>query len=116
MLIYTGAAGVMIGRAAQGQPWLCGHIARYLETGVEPEPLTLAAQFALLEQHIRELHAFYGDFMGVRIARKHMGWYLQYQTRNPDYRRQFNGLGTPAEQRRFITTLFHTLSDKELAA
>ena len=116
VLNYTGAAGVMIGRAAQGQPWLCGQIAQYLDTGIKPAAPALATQFALLEQHIRDLHAFYGEFMGVRIARKHMGWYLQHQTRNNDFRRQFNSLNTPAEQLRLIDTIFHTLSNKELAA
>ena len=116
VLDHTGAAGVMIGRAAQGQPWLCGQIARSLDTGIKPEAPALATQFALLEQHIHDLHAFYGDFMGVRIARKHMGWYLQHQTRNNDFRRQFNSLSTPTEQLRLITTIFHTLSNKELAA
>jgi len=113
---HTGAAGVMIGRAAQGQPWLCGQVADYLATGIEPEAPTLATQFALLEQHIRELHTFYGEFMGVRIARKHMGWYLQHHTHNNDFRRQFNSLSTPAEQLRLINTIFHTFSNKELAA
>ncbi|MEP4485918.1 MAG: tRNA dihydrouridine synthase DusB [Halioglobus sp.] len=116
VLNYTGAAGVMIGRAAQGQPWLCGQIAQYLDTGIKPEAPALATQFTLLEQHIRELHAFYGEFMGVRIARKHMGWYLQHQTRDKEFRRQFNSLSTPAEQLRLINTIFHTLSNKELAA
>lgn len=77
VLTETGAAGVMVGRAAQGRPWLCGQIAAWLEDGVrlpDPDPAT---QLQLLEEHVRALHAFHGVERGLRIARKHVGWYLQ---------------------------------------
>ena len=115
---HTGAAGVMIGRAAQGQPWLCGQIAQHLETGVTPPAPKLAAQFEILSRHVRELHAFYGEFMGVRIARKHTGWYLQ-QHQHPRCRQlktAFNTLGTPGEQLHLIDQIFHILSEEALAA
>ncbi len=115
---HTGAAGVMIGRAAQGQPWLCGQIAQHLETGVTPPTPELAAQFEILSRHVRELHAFYGEFMGVRIARKHTGWYLQ-QHQHPRCRQlkqAFNLLGTPGEQLHLIDQIFHILSEEALAA
>ena len=115
---HTGAAGVMIGRAAQGQPWLCGQIAQHLETGVTPPAPALAAQFEILNRHVRELHAFYGEFMGVRIARKHTGWYLQ-QHQHPRCRQlkqAFNTLGTPGEQLHLIDQIFHILSEEALAA
>ena len=115
---HTGAAGVMIGRAAQGQPWLCGQIAQHLETGVTPPAPELATQFEILSRHVRELHAFYGEFMGVRIARKHTGWYLQ-QHQHPRCRQlktAFNTLGTPGEQLHLIDQIFHILSEEALAA
>ena len=115
---HTGAAGVMIGRAAQGQPWLCGQIAQHLETGVTPPAPALAAQFEILNRHVRELHAFYGESMGVRIARKHTGWYLQQHQhpRCPQLKQAFNTLGTPGEQLHLIDQIFHILSEEALAA
>ena len=78
----------------------------------------LAAQFEILNCHVRELHAFYGEFMGVRIARKHTGWYLQ-QHQHPRCRQlkqAFNTLGTPGEQLHLIDQIFHILSEEALAA
>jgi tRNA-dihydrouridine synthase B len=92
VIAHTGAAGVMIGRAAQGRPWLCGQVAAHLDTGVTPPEPAPAEQFAILREHLLDLHAFYGEFMGVRIARKHVAWYLQSR---PDYqqlRSRFNQL------------------------
>ncbi|WP_026340623.1 tRNA dihydrouridine synthase DusB [Thioalkalivibrio sp. ALJT] len=76
VLETTGAAGVMIGRAAQGQPWLPGQIRAVLAGQPMPPAPSLAARLALIEEHIRGLHAQYGEPQGVRIARKHLGWYL----------------------------------------
>ena len=115
VLKHTGAAGVMVGRAAQGRPWLCGQIAAYL-AGEPVVQVPAQQQLAILRRHLRALHDFYGEFMGVRIARKHVGWYLQDQ---PDYRSRrtaFNGLQTPAEQLQQIDRLFNTDCHKELAA
>ena len=78
VISHTGAAGVMIGRAAQGRPWLCGQIATHLATGISPPEPTPAAQLAIIRDHVAALHDFYGDFMGLRIARKHLAWYLQH--------------------------------------
>lgn len=95
---HTGAAAVMIGRAAQGQPWICGQIAARLNPElVSPTP-SIDDKFSILLRHIKALHAFYGDILGVRIARKHVGWYLQYINNNPDLRKTFNALQTQQEQ------------------
>jgi tRNA-dihydrouridine synthase B len=76
VLDYTGCDGVMIGRAAQGRPWLPGQVAHFLATGAElPDP-SLAEQQELMLEHVAELHRFYGEVLGPRIARKHVGWYL----------------------------------------
>jgi len=116
VIAHTGAAGVMIGRAAQGQPWLCGQIATHLETGVIAAPPCAAHQFAILRRHVTQLHQFYGDFMGVRIARKHVGWYWSARPDACEQRNQFNRLAHPAEQLHFIDQLSDFEFNKELAA
>jgi len=116
VIAHTGAAGVMIGRAAQGRPWLCGQIATHLETGVIAAPPSAAHQFAILRHHVTQLHQFYGDFMGVRIARKHVGWYWSARPDACEQRSQFNRLAHPAEQLHFIDQLSHFEFTKELAA
>ena len=113
VLEQTGAAGVMIGRAAQGRPWLCGQIATHLATGTTPPPPTTTQQLEIMARHLRDLHDFYGDFMGVRIARKHIGWFLQVQGSATSLRRTFNQLLTPGEQLAFI---YATAENEELAA
>jgi len=115
VLAHTGAAGVMIGRAAQGRPWLCGQIAAHL-AGESIVQVPADEQLAILRRHLLALHSFYGDFMGVRIARKHVGWYLQDQPDDRSRRTAFNSLQTPAEQLQQIDLLFLTDFNKELAA
>ena len=117
VIAYTGAAGVMIGRAAQGQPWLCGQIATYLKTGLTPAPPSASQQFAILHRHVTQLHQFYGDFMGVSIARKHVGWYLSASPDACEQRRKFNRLAHPTEQLHFIHQLSNFgFNTEELAA
>ncbi|MFT4822123.1 MAG: tRNA-dihydrouridine synthase B [Halioglobus sp.] len=121
VLAHTGAAGIMIGRAAQGQPWLCGQIAHKLETGLTAEAPSQEQQRALILRHVEELHAFYGEFMGVRIARKHLSWYLQkIPSNDPEqhigYRRTFNALTMAAEQKRFINHFFQHRFNEVMAA
>ena len=87
VLQQTGAEAVMIGRAAQGQPWIADKIDHYLETGqVKKDPPT-SEIIQLLTAHVTELSVFYGELMGPRIARKHVGWYLKYLSERPGDRR-----------------------------
>jgi tRNA-dihydrouridine synthase B len=116
VLTHTGAAGVMIGRAAQGRPWLCGQIATYLETGVVPAPPTIGEQLAILYSHVTQLHQFYGEFMGVRIARKHVGWYLSARFDAAEQLRLFNRLALAQEQLQYIHQLSEFKIQKDLAA
>jgi tRNA-dihydrouridine synthase B len=116
VLAHTGAAGVMIGRAAQGRPWLCGQIATHIETGVTPAPPSIERQLAILHRHVTHVHRFYGDFMGVRIARKHVGWYLADRSDARATQISFNRLSHPEEQLHFILRLSEFESNKELAA
>src|SRR5690606_38970441 len=80
---YTGADGVLIGRAAQGRPWIFREVAHYLATGEQLPAPALEETEQILLTHLDALYEFYGDFLGVRIARKHVGWYLQHQQDNP---------------------------------
>lgn len=116
VIAHTGAAGVMIGRAAQGRPWLCGQIATYLESGATPAPPSTDEQMQILHRHVTELHKFYGDFMGIRIARKHVNWYLNARGDALAQRKQFNRLASSQEQLHFIHQLSEIEYDKELAA
>ncbi len=77
VLEQTGADGLMIGRSAQGRPWIFREIAAYLRSG-EPAPAPSAAEVRdIMLAHLRDLHAFYGEEAGVRVARKHVDWYAK---------------------------------------
>ncbi len=121
VIAHTGAAGVMIGRAAQGRPWLCGQIAAHLATGVTPPEPSPDEQLAIMRTHVEALHAFYGEFMGLRIARKHVGWYLQDSPGYMQQRRAFNSLESAADQLVYLqkmagNTAYQNNPDKEIAA
>jgi tRNA-dihydrouridine synthase B len=77
VLEQTGADAIMIGRAAQGRPWLFREIQHYLETGAELPAPEIDEVRTLLLEHLRELYAFYGEENGVRVARKHIAWYAK---------------------------------------
>ena len=87
VLRHTGCDAVMLGRAAQGRPWIFRSVAHYLATGERlPEP-TLAEVRDILLGHLMHLHAFYGEPSGVRIARKHLGWYAKDRPEHSDEQR-----------------------------
>lgn len=98
VLAQTGAAAVMIGRAAQGNPWLLARIEHYLATGVELPAPTAAETATVLLEHMSALYDLYGDVPGARIARKHVGWYLRQRTGGEALRQACNLAETPAEQ------------------
>jgi tRNA-dihydrouridine synthase B len=83
VLRVTGAAGVMIGRAAHGRPWIFHQVKSYLATGVAVEPPPLRERRDIIIRHLESLHAFYGEELGVRIARKHLGWYGRHLDGSP---------------------------------
>lgn len=116
VLAHTGAAGVMIGRAAQGQPWLCGQVAAHLATGVTPAAPSVPAQLAIIQRHVEALHEFYGDFMGLRIARKHVGWYLKDTPGGAGYRRVFNTLEHTANQLDYLQLISTNYCNEVIAA
>ena len=98
VLAATGADGLLIGRAAQGRPWIFREIEHYLRTGEQlPAPSLCEVERILLE-HLAALHVFYGDVMGVRIARKHVSWYLATLPGAKEFRAQFNRLDSTDAQ------------------
>ncbi|MFO7649508.1 MULTISPECIES: tRNA dihydrouridine synthase DusB [Halomonas] len=111
VLDYTGADAVMVGRGAQGNPWIFREIDHYLRHGELLAPPADEERAAVLRDHLEALHDFYGEHMGVRIARKHVGWYLAGDGRLDEADRRalrgtFNGLECPNAQYRFIDELF----------
>ena len=95
---YTKADGIMIGRAAQGRPWIFREVNHYLETNELLAPPSLSEVRHLVINHVNALHQFYGDYLGVRIARKHVGWYLQTLADNTQFRSLFNRIDNTQEQ------------------
>jgi tRNA-dihydrouridine synthase B len=98
VLEATGADAVMVGRAAQGRPWIFREIAHYLATGTELPPVTLAEVRDVLIGHLEHLHAFYGEPQGVRIARKHLGWYAKDHPEQAAFRTVVNAAETGERQ------------------
>jgi len=106
VLEKTKADGIMIGRAAQGRPWIFREIDHYLKTGCHlPEPSLQEIKVILLE-HIENLYEFYGSETGAMIARKHVSWYAKGQVNAARFREQFNQINTIPEQRLAIETFF----------
>ncbi len=109
VLRHTGADAVMIGRAAQGRPWLLGAISHFLATGERlPEP-SLEQVRTILLGHLNSLHEFYGEQMGVRIARKHLGWYAKDRPENHAFRAVVNQAVSAEAQVRLTTDYFDAL-------
>jgi tRNA-dihydrouridine synthase B len=98
VLARTGADAIMVGRAAQGRPWIFRDIAAFLETGVLPPELPLGQIERVLADHLVGLYSLYGEPLGVRVARKHVGWTTAGWRGASVFRHQFNRLETAAEQ------------------
>jgi tRNA-dihydrouridine synthase B len=110
VLDATGCDAVMVGRAAQGRPWILGQIGHYLATGeLVPEPSLRQVRDILLG-HLGHLHAFYGEATGVRIARKHLGWYAKDRPENAAFRSVVNSAQTADEQLRLTRDYFDALA------
>ncbi len=83
-LARSGADGVMVGRGAYGAPWQPGRIATFLETGSDLGPPDLAVQARIAKAHVESMLAYYGEYLGLRNARKHIGWYIESSGRRGD--------------------------------
>jgi tRNA-dihydrouridine synthase B len=99
VLAATDADGLMIGRAAQGRPWLFREIAHFLATGAHLAPPTVAEAKALILDHLADHYAFHGEETGVRTARKHLGWYTAGLAGGAYFRREVNTATSAMEQR-----------------
>ena len=110
VLDYTGADGVMIGRAAQGRPWIFREIAHYLATGALLAPPSVAEARAAILEHLDDHYLFYGEALGVRVARKHLHWYTAALPGATAFRMQVNAAETIAAQRQAVAGFFDRLA------
>jgi tRNA-dihydrouridine synthase B len=102
----TGADAVMVGRAAMGRPWIFREIDQYLQTGTEHPQPTLTEIRDLLLEHLQDHYQFYGEYTGVRTARKHIGWYLQNVDQGASLVARINDIDSTAEQARVVKAWF----------
>jgi tRNA-dihydrouridine synthase B len=116
VLHVTGADAVMVGRGAQGRPWIFREISHYLATGEtlpEPAPHEVCE---ILIHHLEQLYAFYGELQGVRIARKHLGWYAKDRPENAAFRHVVNRAESATEQLQLTRDYFAALGAGERLA
>jgi tRNA-dihydrouridine synthase B len=106
VLDYTGCDAVMVGRAAQGRPWIFREIAHYLQTGERLPAPTVEEMHVVCRAHVEDLYAFYGEYKGVRIARKHVGWYTKGIVGAGVFRAQLNEIEDPQQQLVAVNHLF----------
>jgi tRNA-dihydrouridine synthase B len=113
VLAYTGADGVMIGRAAQGRPWIFREIEAFLATGRRIPPPLVTEIHAVLLEHLADLHAFYGRETGVRVARKHISWYTRGLHGSAAFRHAMNQLESCEAQYEAIDRFFGELASRD---
>ncbi len=111
VLSHTNADGVMIGRAAQGRPWIFQEIDHYLKHQQLLAEPSLSEKLTLILTHLHKLYDFYGDFKGVLIARKHVAWYCQNLPEHLIFRTCFNNLDDIQQQTDALQNYFLTLED-----
>lgn len=109
VLDYTGADAVMIGRAAQGRPWIFREIEHYLKTGSHLLPPTVDEIHTVMLEHLHDLYTFYGELTGMRVARKHISWYTKGLAGSASFRHQMNTLQTTELQLQAISDFFAEL-------
>ena len=108
VLQNTGVDAVMLGRAVQGRPWLPADIDRFLTTGLPPVERSFETKCRALARHVRALHLHYGPEQGLRIARKHVGWFLQANTLDSEpFRQTFNLIQCDVQQLVFLDRLWN---------
>ena len=112
----TGADAVMIGRAAQGRPWIFKEINFYLEHGKPLPALHENFKNCILLDHLKDLYEFYGELMGVRIARKHIAWYCKEHPNTDSFRKTVNQIESAELQLQQVSDYFNSINNKRLAA
>jgi len=111
VLDTTGADAIMIGRAAQGNPWIFSQIDHFLKTGKQLDKPSTSDIHNTLLIHLEQLYNFYGDLSGVRIARKHIGWYFKhFDTISIETRNQLNQAISPTKQLALINSAFNHIT------
>jgi len=113
VLDYTKVDGIMIGRAAQGRPWIFREIEHFLKTGEKLPHPSLAEIHAILSEHMRDLYDFYGEVAAVGIARKHISWYTKGLPNSATFRKTMNTLPDRRSQEEFIDDFFRQISPTE---
>jgi len=109
VLDQTGADALMIGRGAQGRPWIFREIQHYLETGNKLAPVEMDEKRLVMLEHLKNLYTLYGEYKGIRFARKHVGWYLDQDEQRP-FRADFNRLETVEEQCSMVERYFDEIA------
>jgi tRNA-dihydrouridine synthase B len=112
VLAATGADALMIGRAAQGRPWIFREIAHFLDTGEHLPPPRVAQAKAWLLEHLHDHYGLYGEYAGVRTARKHIGWAVRALPGGEDFRARMNTLESSGDQVRAVGDWFDALADR----
>jgi tRNA-dihydrouridine synthase B len=116
VLQRTKADGLMIGRAAQGNPWIFREVKHYLDTGTLLPPPPAEEVRQVMHRHLRQLHRAYGEDLGVRVARKHIGWYLKTQSGVKHFLKPLMVCETAAEQFSLLDACFESIADLQHAA
>jgi tRNA-dihydrouridine synthase B len=111
VLAYTQADAIMIGRAAQGRPWIFREVAHFLATGTHLAPPLIAEVKRLLLDHLQDHYGLYGEFTGVRSARKHIGWYVRGLPGAEAFRARMNTIEDGAAQLAAVAAFFDQLAD-----
>jgi tRNA-dihydrouridine synthase B len=112
VLAATGADAIMIGRAAQGRPWIFREVAHFIATGTHLAPPLVAEVKRVLLEHLEDHYALYGEYTGVRSARKHIGWYVKTLPGGAEFRARMNGLEDCREQMDATGDFFDALASK----
>ncbi len=112
VLEKTGADGIMIGRAAQGRPWLFREIEHYLKTGENLPPAEVGEIHAILLAHLEDLYDFYGIDTGVKVARKHISWYTKGLVGSAAFRKEMNTLPSIELQKQAVNDFFCRLAEE----
>jgi tRNA-dihydrouridine synthase B len=112
VLLHTRADAVMVGRAAQGRPWIFREISHFLATGTHLPPPTVAEARGLIADHLADHYAFYGEDAGVRTARKHLGWYTESLHGGSEFRKAMCAAQTTSAQFAVVTDYFDALAER----
>ncbi len=111
VLAHTGADAIMIGRAAQGRPWIFREIQHYLDTGTRLPPPEISEVRGVLLEHLDDLYGFYGEYQGCRVARKHIAWYTNGLRDANAFRQAMYQLESTAGQHQAVADYFDRLAE-----